>query len=145
MQFFCIHYYVLVATSVNSAMKICLACSLCDMKNPMPQKLFYNRLFWQLFLNKGFQFEKKPDSNVSFCIEWWFFFQYARYFYVLTIGFILHLFSRQFLALNHDFNFLHQKFSRSILIPFECLEKLSNSLVSATIGKEQALKALLYS
>ena len=91
-SFFCKampHTPLLVATSVNSAMKICLACSLCDMKNPMrPKNCFTTDYFDNFFLNKGFQFGKKPDSNVSFCIEWRFFFQFLYqcmqgFFYVL--------------------------------------------------------------
>ena len=113
MQFFCKampYTPQLVATSVNSAMKICLACSLCDMKNPMrPKNCFTTDYFDNFFLNKGFQFEKNPDSNVSFCIERRFFFSFfinvCKVFYVLCIGFILDLFSRHFLALNCNFNF----------------------------------------
>ena len=102
---------LLVATSVNSAMKICLACSLCDMKNPMrPKNCFTTDYFDNFFLNKGFQFEKKNLTQMfRFALNDDFFSSVSlsmyKSFFLCTIGFILDLFSRHFLALNCNFNF----------------------------------------
>ena len=80
MQFFCKampYTPQLVATSVNSAMKICLACSLCDMKNPMrPKNCFTTDYFDNFFLNKGFQFEKNLTQMFRFALKDDFFFQF---------------------------------------------------------------------
>ena len=88
MQFFCKampYTPQLVATSVNSAMKICLACSLCDMKNPMrPKNCFTTDYFDNFFLNKGFQFEKNLTQMFRFALKDDFFSvslsMYARFF-----------------------------------------------------------------
>ena len=103
---------LLVATSVNSAMKICLACSLCDMKNPMrPKNCFTTDYFDNFFSTKDFN--SKKNWLKCFVLHWMtIFFQFlyqCMQGFLCTIGFILDLFSRLFLELNCNFEFLTSK------------------------------------
>ena len=112
MQFFCKampYTPLLVATSVNSAMKICLACSLCDMKNPMRPKNCFTTDYFDNFSQQRISIRKNLTQMFRFALNDDFFSSVSlsmyKSFFLCTIGFILHLFSQRFLALNCNFNF----------------------------------------